>query len=759
MAKASKVKVDIQTGTTRTVYATWNWTKDHTDHYSIKWYYYTGDGVAFLGSESDVKVKQATYSAPENAVGVKFRVKPVSKKHKKNKKEVSYWTADWSTDVKYSFKSNPPVAPSAPTVEINKLKLTASLSNLQDINGDTIEFQIVKNDKYVFKTGKATITKWAASYTCDVDAGNEYKVRARTYKKKEASSWSDYSSNVGTIPATPTEILWLKALSETSVQLKWTSVPNSTSCEIEYTENWKYFNSSSEVKSMTVTSKEYAEITGLESGKEWFFRVRAVNEKGNSGWTAHKSIVIGKAPSAPTTWSSTTTVITGEPLTLYWKHNAEDGSSEKFAELEMYIGGAKETHTIENKRTGDEKDENSSYSIDTSAYSEGTKIEWRVRTSGITNEYGDWSIQRSVDIYAPPTLELSVTDVNGNMFDTLASFPFYVKGTAGPATQKPIGYYLSVIPNESYETVDQIGNVKMVTEGEEVYSNFFDTSEELLVELSAGNIDLENNVTYTVNCTVTTNSGLNAESSSEFTVSWTDEIYEPDAEIGYDEETLSAYIHPYCEDENGNLIENITLSVYRREYNGEFVEIATGIDNLSNTFVTDPHPALDYARYRVVAISKSTGAVSYYDLPGVPVGESSIIIQWDEAWSNFDTTNEDALEEPAWSGSLLRLPGNIDVSDSTNPDVSLVEYIGRKYPVSYYGTQLGISSSWNADIPKEDIDTIYALRRLQVWTGDVYVREPSGSGYWANIKVSFSQKHCDVIVPVSLDVTRVSGGV
>ena len=104
------------------------------------------------------------------------------------------------------------------------------------------------------------------------------------------------------------------------------------------------------------------------------------------------------------------------------------------------------------------------------------------------------------------------------------------------------------------------------------------------------------------------------------------------------------------------MVDGITLSVYRREFDGSFVEIGTGILNASNTFVTDPHPALDLARYRIVAISDSTGAVSYTDVPGVIVGETSVIIQWDEAWTEFDTINEDEMEQPAWAGSMLKLP-------------------------------------------------------------------------------------------------------
>ena len=62
-------------------------------------------------------------------------------------------------------------------------------------------------------------------------------------------------------------------------------------------------------------------------------------------------------------------------------------------------------------------------------------------------------------------------------------------------------------------------------------------------------------------------------------------------------------------------------------------------------------------------------------------------------------------------------------------------------------------------IPKEDKETIYALRRLSIWDGDVYVREPSGMGYWANVGVTFNIKHKEVSIPVTLSITRVEGGV
>lgn len=758
--KSSKATIDLfglQSKTERTLYATWDWDKDNTDNYEVKWVYATGDGVGFIGNKTTVDDKQSTYTAPENATHVAFYVRPISKTYESNEKEVHYWTAEWSTKVTYYFSDNPPSTPSAPTVEIKDYTLTASLENL-DLNATEIQFQIVKDDSTVFKTGTATIKTNSASYSCTVTAGSEYKVRARAKRGNQYSEWSTYSSNASTKPAASSGITSLKAETETSVYLAWSSVKNADSYDIEYTTKKAYFDSSNQVQSMSIANGTHAEITGLESGEEWFFRVRAVNDKGQSAWTTIKSIKIGTAPAVPTTWSSTTTAVVGEPLTLYWNHNSEDGSSQTYATLELIIDGVTSTEVIKNTTDEKEKDKTSKYVLDTSGYSEGVKIQWRVKTRGILNAYSDWSIQRTVDIYAPPTLALTVTDANGSSFEDLGSLPMHILGVPGPNTQTAIAYHLSVVANEAHESYDNLGNVKWVTVGEEVYSQFFDITGSLSTTLSAGDLSLMNNVSYTLICTVSMNSGLTAETRHIFTVAWEDDEYWPNAEIGYDKETYSAYVHPFCTDGDGRMVEDVTLSVYRREFDGKFTELATGLSNTNNTFITDPHPALDLARYRIVATANDTGKVTYYDA-SYPIGEKAIIIQWDESWSNFDASSDDTSEEPAWSGSLLRLPYNVDVAEKHGPDVALVAYIGRSQPVSYYGTQLGQTATWNTVIEMTDKDSLYALRRLAIWMGDVYVREPSGTGYWAHINVTFSQKHTELLIPVTLDITRVSGGV
>lgn len=858
-----------------TLFATWGWDKSsQTESYKVLWTYDAGDGIWLEGLNSNISVDEHTpdlsrrskYTIPSNARKVRFKVKPISKKKSNNGtgNESYHWTANWSTVKEYTDATPLETPSGTPSIKIEKYKLTTTLDNVT-VKADSIEFEIVRNNARVYKTAKAKLETGHASYSCTVDAGYEYKVRCRACKGNDRSEWTGYSANEGTIPATPYGITKIRANDETSVYLEWTPEtyhPDSPTAnlgalagasnaaiiktyDIEYTTDKKYFDGSDQTTTKTGIESTHYIVSGLEPGHTYYFRIRGVNDKGASSWSEIKYTVVGKEPAAPTTWSSTTTAIAGEELNLYWVHSSEDGSIQTFAELELYIDGAKETYTFRDSKVDNstltyiplsEEDREDgkveTVSIKTGLFVEGTKLEWRVRTAGITKVYGDWSIQRTIDNYAPPSLDLELTDSSANSLQVVTGFPFYIRGIAGPQTQAPIGYHLAIKSNEIYETTDDLGNERVVNAGEEVYSRYFDTFEALLVEFSAKNIDLENNISYTAVCTVAMNSGLTAEASLEFTVAWIDMECEPNAEIGVDPDTFTAYVRPYCEktsivkyevvesngdftitdnevagairawnddataqlppvgetlpDEDGRShivysgmyvdqdvlynvyycevehkqpITNVLISVYRREFDGSFTEIASDLDGELNTTVTDPHPALDLARYRIVAVSKDTGGVSYYDVPGFPVGGKAAIIQWDEAWSNFEVVEEATMEQPAWAGSMLKLPYNIDVSDNMNPDVARIEYIGREHPIAYYGTQLGHSASWSMEIEKADKETLYALRRLQRWMGDVYVREPSGSGYWANITVSFSQKHCEMTIPVSLSITRVEGGV
>lgn len=861
----------LQSNTTNTIYATWTWSKTNVENYKIIWQYDTGDGIWFNGNGDDgatTTAKQCTYSIPDNANKVRFKVRPISKKRKVNGKETAYWTASWSDIKTYEVKNNPPVAPSFSDSNVSidgTNKITIEFSNLDTsvdgLNASTLQFQIYRNSTKLVHTGKADINKTTGycTYSWTAPAGYNYSVRCRSVRGGLYSDWTDFTSEMGGIPPAPARIIDCYPTNDTQIYVTWAGVKSAITYTIQYLEltntventtlpdGKTYFDvfegDTDVVKTAEVVPDKAGAapptnkfISNLNTGSKYYVRVRAngKDEGMFSAWTKHVVVTLGTTPNAPTTWSSSNSVMVGDKLTLYWLHNSEDGSAPSKAKIFFEIttpsgtynyihnvdyDGVKEgegtvevedesgneikfdssgnpitaainafkglfttstsTSASNSQTSSSGKDENivSRYEIQTTNFEEGARIKWKVQTKGVSDAFSNDSIEREFSILDYPELDVSITGNIGVSDNEEVDLIFYalpleVTVDVKSSLQAPIGYSLSVYSASRYEGVDDVGNVKIVNANESIYTKYFDTNANPLDltgenAISAGDIDLENNVIYTFVCSVAMDSGLSVEYSCKFRVLWSEEQYEPNAEISIDPVNLTASIRPFCEDESGNIIEGVLLSVYRREFDGNFVELIKDVQNTSATFVTDPHPALDYARYRIVARSESTGGVSYYDIPGYPVNEKAAIIQWDEEWTNFNIigdnwTDEDIATEqsdPVWTGSTLRLPYNIDVSESNSRDVELVNYIGRKNPVSYHGTQVGQTQSWSMEVPKTDKETLYALRRLSVWMGDVYVREPSGSGYWASISVSFNQNHCELTIPVSINITRVEGGV
>lgn len=770
------------------------WEQSH-NKFEVRWEIWDSNGHLWMADGGDhnittedrQKADEFTYPEYQDRFVIRCSIRAVDD----NGNSLSGWAIK-----EYDLRNAPPGLPSDPTFSIDSQNnLTVTLENIDpDINADQIEIAIYQDDINKFSIAKVNINKETnfAKYVVTVPAGHSYKVRCRAVRGNEVSGWTNFTGSEFSTPVAPTEITTLRpqTISEQGsrqygVFIEWNEVPSAKTYEVQWTTNIEYFDKSSNVSSQTTEEGKGPRllIMDIEIGHEYFFRVRSINDKGSSlDWTPIRSIKLGSAPSAPTTWSNTSSAVIGEDLNLYWTHNSTDGSLESYARLHITVIDSanpdKEpmeiTKVIENTKPEEEKNTNSVYKINTNDpewawVQNGFIIKWKVQTAGIIGDYSPWSIEREINVYTPPQVTLDITNKDGVSIEEINRFPFHFSIGAAPETQKPISYYIEVVADQGYNTIDKVGNVQTINPGDKVYQKYYDperNSWRFLVEMSPSNIDLEDGISYTVNVTVSMDSGLSATTSQTFLCNFDDQSYQVYANVTIDKETLTASIHPYCteyyeEDGEGKtkLTDNCKLAVYRRQYDGTFVEIASEIPNEENTYVVDPHPSLDYARYRIVARTNDTGAISYADISGVEVKEPAVVIQWAEAWTKFDYTNdpEEKIEKP-WAGSMLKLPYNVDVSESKSLDVSLIEYVGREHPVSYYGTQVGETANWNVTIPVEDKEVIYALRRLSKYKGDVYVREPSGTGYWANIGVTFNINHMEVTIPVSFTVKRVEGG-
>lgn len=798
--KPTNVRINRQTGTDRTLYATWSWNKSGTDKYEVNWDYRTaGKSIWFDGNHGTSDSKQSTYSPPDNAIKVRVKIRAVAKKGKK-------WKCSWSTAVPYSLEEENLTDPGAPTVTITSgtvNRLTASISEYTAIGATGIKFEVIQDNTRSVYTATANLQRGYAGIVWNgkISPGHKYKVRARGVNGKDEGPWSSYSENVssGYGQVTNVKVETYSAYGEKGgVSVSWSAaagfnsdVDSQDAYEVEYTDDIQKFDSG-ETQTSGDHKLTHAEITGLdiEGGKTYYFRVRANDGGGIHGiWSEIVSSPVGTKPDPPTTWAYLDVITLGDDITLNWAHSSEDNSKQSEVTIAFRLGN----DTYDLVKPGDistlviKTDTEEGWKETFGEYlpmpTTDAKLYWKVKTKGVIPDYSDYSTERCVNIYEPVTVNAelystsqwlwdpfnfttdTIFDAQGLYSDpitTVTEFPLKIGVTVTPDTQQAISYAVSIVAETGYPTEDKTGESKWVSEGDEIYSGYFTPDPRdpnyLAIRLFPGDIDLENNASYTMTVTVAMDSGLTGECVTSFDVAFEDESYELDADIS-PLENYAVAIRPICRDEFGNEVTNVYSSVYRREYNGKFTPIAEYLDAGNQLTVTDPHPALDYARYRVVAISKRTGEITFEDVPSYEMGVDSIVIQWGGTWHEFDVDPDEAPEATFIEGNILVLPYNIDVSVSHAPDVSLVNYIGNENPTSYYGTQRGESGSWNCEIPKRDTETLYLIRRLADYMGDVYVREPSGIGYWAQITVSYNIQHTSTTVPVTFNITRVEGGV
>lgn len=821
-AKVTTKQVKIRnfgliSGSQTEVYVTWAWDRTNTKEYQVVWEQYIPGRGWSEGSNSTTAYKNSAFNSNNaNATKVRVRIKPIAKTYTNSKgKEVAHWTnVSWTSWKTYSFSDNPPLKPSnAPSISIEGKKLTATLEGITALKASLIEFDVAKNGSYSYKKKKISTSKVdnndKLSIELDIDIGAVYKVRARSIKSDVSTAWSKDSNEASTVPAAPEIKKCMEGSDEASIDIEWSSVPTATSYIIEFCASQEFPSVNDKYPIYTREIKEgtneflncYAKLNGSDveglTGSNIFVRIKANNSVGDSEYSNIGQTNIGNGPAAPSVSSNRTIINVGDTVTLQWTHNPANNSTSSnsstsgstntenyahYSHIDLYVNGSKRLIGTRIHKEGDTdyKQHEKKYTLNTKVEAsdgdgesdivcpEGATISWRARTAGSDGILGEWSAVRTIEVYAQPVLTLrNASDdslIESEATYDLSKFPININGTVEPTSQYIIGYHVAIVANTTHDVVDNYGETVTIQEGDVVYAKSYDDvtngGHEFNIYITAADMTLATDVNYTVTCTVTMNSGLSVAQSFNYNVLWASSDYYLDADIEIDEENFTATIHPYCRSvADDTLAEDISLYLYRREYDGTFTRISGNLNNTEGIHVIDPHPALDYARYRIVGVSDDGSTNIYTDLNDYPVGGKAIVIQWDENYSDF-TINEDTdeIEGNQWGGQMLKLPYNIDISPKTNKDKSLVEYIGRNYPVSYYGTQLGESDTWNVEIPSTDTKTLYALRRLQKWMGDVYVREPSGTGYWASIDISFNQRHRVLTIPVTINIIRVEGG-
>lgn len=568
---------------------------DAIDGFVIKWYYKVTKGGGYYTGQSIIATSgmrttaSQLWTPPPNAVGIEVSVKPVSKKYQASKNKQDKWFSTSARYIKNPDYDEYPTAPTlgTPTLTKDVMKVVVTLANgNNDIK--TVSLQTLKDNARVLPVDNIAYsgTLGFVEFTKDLTSygSGSYKVRARVRstdkigKKKEDlwSDWSGWSTEFNTVPDPPT-LISCSAVDTDKIKIVWSSMNNVTDYVIEYTSDSVNLFDGDGVKNVSVSNATSYIISGLTTGHAYYFRVRSKIGEVQSDPSNIIKAVLATKPNPPTTWSSVTVatitqdLATTEAQQLYFSNNSTDGSAMRTAELEFTLNGTVYYLLYTNPNTDsygnlvDKINELDLWGLTVytteganttaagtlfSLFSAGAgnTITWKVRTEGIFDGYSDWSTERAIKAYTKPSLQLTVTDVNGNPLpgDILSAFPIKLVGNATPLSQTPISHYISILANETYETTDAHGDPKTIVEGTEVYSLYINSNEQLNKLISASDVDFVSGVSYTIKVTVFMDSGLKADATYGFSPSWDEEGNTPDAQIDYNDTYRYATIKPFC---------------------------------------------------------------------------------------------------------------------------------------------------------------------------------------------------------------------
>lgn len=298
-------------------------------------------------------------------------------------------------------------------------------------------------------------------------------------------------------------------------------------------------------------------VTGLDSGKHWHFRIALVGDGGASPLSGMASCVLAATPAAPTPAYVAAHAVAGEAVTLAWTHNAEDGSAQTAAEVEVTAtppGGAAETETL--LAGGAE-----SVELPTSGMTDGTAVSWRVRTMGVASAgWSPWARGGDITVHVKPTagIEARQSAEDGERVDSgtpLGALPLVLVLTAGgSASQTPVSWAVELSPKSGFSYVGDDGDDEWMAGGTAMLSLYIDANdpefdaERQVVPIGAADAAFASGVELDVRAMVVMDSGLQSDWATCTVIpQWDASLPEPDAsaEVMPD---YTAAIWPYCED-------------------------------------------------------------------------------------------------------------------------------------------------------------------------------------------------------------------
>lgn len=735
--------------------------------YTVEYWYKTQPSGAewIFGQSIDVPASgtlSATFDAPDDALAVRVRVKPKSN-HFTDWTYSSYKDADGKRTYTWTSKSKPYFTegngywrehvfaadtPSAPTASaaVNAAATRATVT-IAATDADTVAFEVQP-----MRAGKAegkVVEVSGTSFTYPLGVGSWYsfKVRAKT-ARGIVSAWVSTAAVWAAVAVPAIERVTATASDEVEAVL--TTSTNASGYEVRYAPT-KAGLSADNCPSMSSASRT-VRIGGLTTGQRYWFKARAKNQSGVwSDWGASVPGIAGTTPNAPMLYIPTAVGKAYQRLEVSWTHNSTDGSDQTAAQVKIRhaaFGSATFTTITYDYTTETTKDY---------VFNDARRAYVSVRTMGANGSWSPWSAEYLMRWYPDVTPSITVPDYIDN-----ANLNIAVELPVSIEITRPVAYFIEVCAAQGYEA-DTPSGTRFVDDDEVLYTTTVRKSATVAnITIPTAPWQPVDGQIYYVRATVTLSSGIEYSAESVLIdCQWDSYLAEPDALL-YEVADRAMVIQPRCREAvdiapDGEVTswvwQECVMDVYRVHSDGTAVLIAENVKNGGTCH--DDHPTFNAQRYRIVAKATATGETRYADVSDDSVVCDSVVIQWDERWT--DGARKSTYKDDEYVGKALELPYNLKLGETYRPDVALVEYQGRTAPVKYAGTQRGSGLSIACDVEDTDTETVNLLRELAAWPGNAYVRTPNGLGGFYSVEVGVSTGFDTSLYSVTLNCKAVDG--
>lgn len=548
----------------------------------------------------------------------------------------------------------------------------------------------------------------------------------------------------GTVPAAPTSVTAVSTdiTGTVRVTFDW-AWEDATVAELSWADHADAWESTDGPSTYEIDNTHASawNISGLDTGKTWYIRVRLASGSGDSTtYGAYSDIVavdLSSAPTVPILALSSAVITEDGSVTASWSFASSDGTTQASAELATVADG------VYTKLAEVETAQYITISAEDAEWTNGNTYDLAVRVTSASGKQSDWSEAASVTVAEP--LEIAITSTS--LVEQTITEDEDLTRTVMSLTELPLTLTVT--------GADEGGTTRVIIERAEAYHmirpderdyNGFE-GETVLIYSQIGedaiSIDLDDltghlddGALYRLIATVQDGLGQSAETEQLFEVHWTHQALIPTATVTVDTTNLVTQITPVAPE--GALLTD-TCDIYRLSVDRP--ELIYPNAEFGTTYV-DPYPTIgELGGHRLV----------FRTANGDYITEDNTL-----AWTDYNSEIDTDYNIIEFGTGRVMLQYDVDLSHTWKKDFIETQYLGGSIQGDW-NQAVSRTGSFAANVVTDDVETIEEMRRLAVYPGVCHVRTKDGSSYAADVQVSesYSQDTAHKIVAFTLTITRV----